>query len=456
MECERVTAKTEEQFIREVALDCVANMKVETKEYIRDNPYLIDYHFGYALYIRNHYIHCRDFSDVDFWADPDHLSSCIMTYIFSLLLPGEYIYDDVFIEQLFDHKEFIRIRKGYRKIYGGYPVEIIQKYRKHVPVNKLRMESLSKEEMRKLPNLDFKTEMEISRRDSESREKVILELISELAESVWRVDGISATAIECGIDPALLEDKIKEIKDIFFNNKEYIPMEVVLLPHREKIGEERYIRCRELLCAELDNRPSLMNKLDKVCFKDREIAKTVLKYAFAMEQLPEYQNDDEMVRYALEHNGNAIQYVNERYLRDRDWVRFAIEHSQNSTIMFPKCMKYYRSDKEFVYLACKTHKSNFAYVDEAFHDDYDLAYIVISDNDGINNVFEYLSERLKDDLSLALIDAAGQYPDVKEYSERLRDNDQVAEQLIKVHGIDSRGFGYMSDRIKKKYGYADD
>ena len=454
MERKKVTAKTEGQFIREVALDCVANMKDKDKEYICDNPYLIAYHFGYALYIRNHYIHCRDFSDVDFWADSDHLSSCIMTYIFSLLLPEEYIYDDAFIEQLFDHEEFIRIRKAYRKIYGGYPVKIIQEYRIKAPENKSGLGRLSREEIRKLS--DFETKMEVSRRDSERREKVILELISELAESVWRVDRIKDAAIECGIDPVLLDDKIKEIKNNFFNDKEYIPMEVVLLPYKEKIGEERYIRYRELLCAELNHHPSLMDKLDKVYFKDREIAKTVLKYKFAMEQLPEYQNDDEMVRYALEHNGDAIQYVNERYLQDRDWVRFAIEHSQNSTIMFPKCMKHYRSDKEFVYLACKTHKSNFAYVDEAFHDDYDLAYIVISDNDGINNVFEYLSERLKDDLSLALIDAAGKYPDVKEYSERLRDSDQVAEQLIKVHGIDSRKFGYMSNRIKNKYGYAED
>ena len=56
MEQKKVLAKTEEEFIKEVAFDCLANMRDEDKEYIKDNPCSYDYHFGYALYIRNHYI----------------------------------------------------------------------------------------------------------------------------------------------------------------------------------------------------------------------------------------------------------------------------------------------------------------------------------------------------------------------------------------------------------------
>jgi hypothetical protein len=67
------------KFIRSVAEDCVLHMKPED--------------------------------------EPDQLSSDIMTYIFSLLLPGEYIYGDRFIEWLFDDRKFIAMRKAYREKY---------------------------------------------------------------------------------------------------------------------------------------------------------------------------------------------------------------------------------------------------------------------------------------------------------------------------------------------------
>lgn len=64
-EREKVKCKTELEFITEVADDCVAHLKDKDREYLISNPYAIDYHFSYCLYIRNHYIHNRDFSDVN-------------------------------------------------------------------------------------------------------------------------------------------------------------------------------------------------------------------------------------------------------------------------------------------------------------------------------------------------------------------------------------------------------
>ena len=103
-------------------------MKETDKEYIRDNPCSHEYHFGYALYIRNHYIHNKDFSEMDFWAHPDSLSNSIMTYIISELLPDEYGHGDEFADHLFRNEEFLRLRKEYKRIYGHYPVELIKKY----------------------------------------------------------------------------------------------------------------------------------------------------------------------------------------------------------------------------------------------------------------------------------------------------------------------------------------
>lgn len=457
MEREKVTAKTEEEFIKEVAFDCIANMKDKDKEYIRDNPCSMDYHFGYALYIRNHYIHNKDFSDVDFWVEPDHLSGCIMDFIISELLPEEYPHGDRFVGQLFCHKEYIRVRKEYKKIYGHYPVDLTKKYKNQVPEAESTIDGLSRSKMRELPDdYDFDAAIEAMHRDHERRDKVITELIKEAAEAVWNIRIIKDRAEGYGINGDELDSKIQEIKDIFFAEKEYIPMSVILMPYRDLIGEEEYSSCRELLCAELDDHPRLMEKLDKSYFHDPVVAKAVLKYTFAMGLLPEYQDDEGMVRYALDNNGEAIQYVNERFIKDREWVKFAIEHSEDGTIMYLDCMAPYRTDKELVYLACSVKRWNFVYVDESYRDDYDLAKIVLSKHEDPNTVYSYLSEHLRDDLSLALIDVEEEFPSTEDYSERLRDNDEIAEKIVKIHGVDRWCFYHMSDRIKKKYGYEEE
>ena len=52
-----ISMNSMEEFIRDVAYDCFDNMSDKNKKCIIDNPYTFDYHFGYALYIRNKYIH---------------------------------------------------------------------------------------------------------------------------------------------------------------------------------------------------------------------------------------------------------------------------------------------------------------------------------------------------------------------------------------------------------------
>ena len=50
---EKVKCATELEFINEVADDCISKLTEKNKKYLIDNPYAIDYHFSYCLYIRN-------------------------------------------------------------------------------------------------------------------------------------------------------------------------------------------------------------------------------------------------------------------------------------------------------------------------------------------------------------------------------------------------------------------
>ena len=55
-EREKVKCKTELEFITEVADDCVANLKDKDREHLIRNPYAIDYHFSYFLYISTNFL----------------------------------------------------------------------------------------------------------------------------------------------------------------------------------------------------------------------------------------------------------------------------------------------------------------------------------------------------------------------------------------------------------------
>lgn len=417
-----VTAKTELEFVTEVAEDCIKNMNKNDKEYLLENPCAIEYHFGYAMGIRNHYIHNRDFSEVSFWAEPDHLSTQIMHMILSRLLV-EYQYDNYFIYGLYESKGFVRLRKAYKEKFGEYPVDIVIRYRDSV----------------------------VSDDEFYFPEKEIKACEKEIAELVWDEKGLKIFAKSNGIPVEEIEQKIKALKKIYFKEGVYISMAVCLIPYRKKLDKESYLRCRRLLCDELKQNPKIIEYLEQDYFVDRIIAKAALRYGFCMKYLPMYQNDEAMVKYSFSHSSRAIEYVDQRFVNDREYVKLAIQHSKNDTIMFYDCMKKYRKDKEFVYMACEIEPWNFAYIDSVFQDDFNLAKRTLLKKD-INDIYFYLSDRLKDNLELAMIQMERDYFDVEEFSERLRDSEEIADYLLKLVGKEDWAWYHMSERIKEKYG----
>ena len=426
-EREKVKCKTELDFITEVADDCVAHLEDKDREYLINNPYAIDYHFSYCLYIRNNYIHNKDFSDVDFWAEPDHLSSEIIRMIFAKLLP-EYEYDNSFIEALYDDKRFIKLRQEYKVIYDEYPVALVEEYKSSIYLEP----AMSISEIRSSDNIDIDKELEVCKRNHERSRERLEKLLKELAEKVWRLDNLKHIAEECGIDYETLVPKIEEIQKILFEEREFIPVEICLLPYKKAIGQKRYIQYRKRLSKLLDEHPRLMEKLDLSYFNDRVLAKSVLKYKWPLGLLSQYQDDEAMVRYSLSHSGEAIEHASKRFQTDREWVKFAIEHSADGTIMFLDCMKPYRKDKELVYLACRIKRWNFAYVDKSFRDDYELAKLCMEQIGDPNSIYSHMSARLRGNKELAMLDLQEDFPHTEYYSSKLKNDDEIAAELWSV------------------------
>jgi len=276
------------------------------------------------------------------------MSSEIIRLIFSKLLP-EYSYGDEFTEYLYEHKGFIEIRKAYKRMYGYYPVDIVKDYACEIDLEPTQI----KMEWNTDSEIDLDIELEICKRNYYKISDAVQRLIVTIAELVWQTDYFKDRVGECGISYEEISEKVENIKKIFYEENEYMPLEVCLLPYKKYIGQERYIEYRNALSKKLSDSPHLIEKIDSTYFYDRVLARRVLKHGWALKYLTMYQDDDVMVRHSLLHDGNAIQYAAKRFQKDREWVKLAVENSKNGTIMFLDCMKPFRKDKELVYLACK-------------------------------------------------------------------------------------------------------
>ncbi len=287
----KVNYESEWDFVNDVAEDCIQKLDVEQREMLINHPRAIDYHFAYCMYIRNHYIHGTDFSDVPFYVEPDDLSAKVMKMILAKLLPEEYLYEDFFTEMLYGHRGFIKLRQEYKKLYGEYPVELVRKYREEMSREQIeeQVESISGE------TIDTEKWHNDFLQKYEKCKAVINCIIEELLEMVWCTEQFLKMASGCGVAYEEIFPKIEEMKQIFLEEGMYIPVEICLLPYEKQIGQERYLAYRNVLCEQLEDNPRLIEKLDEAYFKDRALAKVVLKYAWALEYLPLCQDAHEII-----------------------------------------------------------------------------------------------------------------------------------------------------------------
>ena len=99
--------------------------------------------------------------------------------IFSKLLP-EYEYGNLFIEMLYDTKEFILLRKKYKDLYCKYPSALIERYKFQIKIEPV----CSIEEIHYFNKEDLYNEIEIIKRNQDIITDTIGSLLKELEQIV--------------------------------------------------------------------------------------------------------------------------------------------------------------------------------------------------------------------------------------------------------------------------------
>lgn len=412
-------------FVNRVAKDYISNLSDEEKEYMMDIPDSFNQHFGVGMYIRNKYIHGK--KETQNFGDPDYLSSIIVERIFSMLLPEEYDYGDTLTKAFFENKQFLNLRKVYKKIYGDYPKGFVKRAKEYV--------KLTQDEKY---NIAYYSETDIKA------------YVKELAKELWHEEQFVAESEKKGIEYKEIAVYVENIKSIYEEMGCFLPLEISWLTVPEKITKEEYQLFQIKIMSAINDNIRIVEMLNSKYFEDKMIAMVALRCSWTMKYMPMWQNDDEMVWYAAEQGCSCIEYVADTFLRNREFVLFAVQHSENEVIMHYEEMKLYRSDKEIALWACEVNAGNFAYIDGQLQDDYKVAEIAIK-NTHNSSVYSWLGPTLKENRQLALLECDYERPDTENFIDAFKNDDEIAEKIIRLHGKKSWSLYWMSERIQKKY-----
>ena len=61
----------------------------------------------------------------------------------------------------------------------------------------------------------------------------------------------------------------------------------------------------------------------------------------------------------------------------------------------------------------------------------------------LNTIYEYMSARLRGNKELAMLDLQEDFPNTEYYSSKLRNDDEIAAALFRLHGADSWEWYHM-------------
>lgn len=167
-----------EEFILEVAKECVKELSNEDEEYLIKHPYALNYHFTYGLYIRNKYLHNADYYSSSFFIEPDDMSEDILERIFSIIVPDYKC--DTFTKKLFNSDQYGSLREAFYEKYGHYPVEVLDKYRDNF---NLIYDAMIQDLFDNMPD-DDETGYEIYEQFLEGARRLMTPVIEELEEKI--------------------------------------------------------------------------------------------------------------------------------------------------------------------------------------------------------------------------------------------------------------------------------
>ncbi len=102
--------KDDDKWAFDIALDCIHNLKADDIEFVQKQGEIFDYHFGYGMYVRNHYVHP---SKLHVYFMADNVSGRVAAFLYTILLPTYNCLSEHYMKLISDF-DFEYIEKQYK------------------------------------------------------------------------------------------------------------------------------------------------------------------------------------------------------------------------------------------------------------------------------------------------------------------------------------------------------
>ena len=189
-------------------------------------------------------------------------------------------------------------------------------------------------------------------------------------------------------------------------------------------------------------------------FDNREFMKLAVQIdGLSISKNELYRNDDEIIRLAIDNDGDAITFLSEKYYRNEELVLLSLKRTWNEVFSKKEIRNYWKNNLDFAYKALNISSHYYKlFSTEIRNDDNFIKTAILKcaeENGGYYELYDYFSKENKLRLDLVIFALENDlYVDECELRRELRDSDELAEYCYKHDPNMLYGF---SKRIRKKY-----
>lgn len=419
----------------EAAAECAAALTDDDKKNLHLHIDYSYHHFGYGLYLRNHYQYLLDDKLIEVLGDI--IRDGLGESIFYLMLPMVF-------------PDFKGYENDIRRL-TVMPFDDLNAYY-YLKFGRNFISDITPEKFFLLPAItqDDNFDDWCENRRSENKKYAI-----EIAERIWEYEQFQQTAYLLGYSKCEIEETYQFCKKVLNDRYFFVPLEILFAKNAYPDTIKAMMKSGKLIEWLFSEHSTEIKLLPSYIFENKDIVKIIVSYKGSLLELaPKYSDDYDVVLAAVKNNPYAINYSDKSLWDNRIIAEEAVKHSKSCLVFSIEAFSRFNDDDELVKLALQSNGANICYASERIRANYDMAVLALQHQSETfpKLAFQSLSPQLRCRKDLAMIELQSPVPSLDGFSDELLDDDDVAQQLIDNEEI-TWMFCNMSDRIKRKYLY---
>lgn len=414
----------------EAAIECVAKLSDEQKRYFQLHIDYSHHHFGYGLYLRNQYFYLLHNST--YFIDRDSIGERIYYLMLPLIFPEFTGYEDSIDRITFP--PFNQLNAHYFLKYGRNFISDV-----------LPDEYFTLPERSEIDDCDFDDWWNKYEAENKNYEAAI-------AEKIWDIEVFSKTARTLGYSTEEIEEVHNICLHLLKEKYLFVPLEILFAKKASAESIAAMLEQKELLEYFFSTQSSI-DLLPDYVFKNRDMAMLMVSTRGSLlEYLPKFKSDRELVLTAIRKSVYSCNYMDKSFWGDVEIAEEAAKNSRADLMFSYDAFKQFNDDDRIVKMALEANGANICYASERIRSDYDMAKFALRHQREIYpySAFPSLSDELRKCKELAVLEIASVKPSLDGLSDELLDDDDIAELLISDEDK-CRQIYKMSERIKRKY-----